>query len=321
MVGTDPVTGRWQRALVALVGQDVAHMAVAAGADLQGVTASCLKPRLAVTPGQRQQAQAGTIAVFRVAVLGHQPRYRLGSRRADALAPVDQALWRPCQMRAMGCRHLGSDGGEAALPAVARVTGYPLPAMHELHHCRRHARFQHLPDQRMGHALAMAFDFSVIVDMDLDGLEVRHLVALQCQRLQGWRVKRHEAAGAAARQLLEWLLVEPCQQRRDGRIDLMHAVKLLMAQARHDPAFDDQHRRFRLGLVLQMVWPRRQDRGAVMAREVEHGVIALRLVAVGLRDQGPGIVGDDELRHAAIEAQRPRRRFVTAGSILPTSAV
>lgn len=47
MGGTDPVTGRWRRTLVALVGQEVAHIAVAAGADLQGQRASCIKARLA----------------------------------------------------------------------------------------------------------------------------------------------------------------------------------------------------------------------------------------------------------------------------------
>lgn len=50
-----------------------------------------------------------------------------------------------------------------------------------------------------------------------------------------------------------------------------------------------------------------------MAREVKHSVTALRFVAVGLRDHGPGIVGHNELRHAAIETQRPRRRFKPVG--------
>ena len=39
-------------------------MAVAAGADLQGQRASCLKPQLTIAPGQRQQTQAGTVAVL-----------------------------------------------------------------------------------------------------------------------------------------------------------------------------------------------------------------------------------------------------------------
>ena len=36
MVGADPFAGRGRCILVAVVGEDVAHMAVLAGADLQG---------------------------------------------------------------------------------------------------------------------------------------------------------------------------------------------------------------------------------------------------------------------------------------------
>jgi len=57
-----------------------------------------------------------------------------------------------------------------------------------------------------------------------------------------------------------------------------------------------------------MAWTRRQDRGAVVAREVEHGVVAARLIAVGVGDHRLRIVGHDQLRHAADEGERARRR-------------
>ena len=59
---------------------------------------------------------------------------------------------------------------------------------------------------------------------------------------QGRRIQRGEGAGAASGQLLERLLVELRQQRRDGLVDLVHAGELVMAQARHDPALDDLYR-------------------------------------------------------------------------------
>jgi hypothetical protein len=34
-------------------------------------------------------------------------------------------------------------------------------------HSLGHTCFQHLPDQRVGHVVAMAFDFNVIVDVGL----------------------------------------------------------------------------------------------------------------------------------------------------------
>ncbi len=65
-----------------------------------------------------------------------------------------------------------------------------------------------------------------------------------------------------------------------------------------------------------MARPSRQDRGAVVAREVEHGVVAARLIAVGIRDHGLRIIGHDELRDATDEGKRTRRRFNPVGHCL-----
>ena len=136
---------------------------------------------------------------------------------------------------------------------------------------------------------------------------MRHLVALQRQWQQSRRIDFGEGAGAAAGQFLECLRVEACEQRCDGVVDLMHAAKLLVAQTHHDPAFDDLHCGLCLGLVLGVPWPCRQNRGAVVTREVEHGIVAARLIPVGVCNHRLGIVGDDELRHATDVAERCRR--------------
>ncbi len=312
MVGADPFGLGGRGPLVAVVLQDVADVAVLAGADLQGQRAGCLQSPLAIAHGQRQQAQAGAVAMLGMPVLGHEPRHHLGSGRADALAPVNQPLRRPFHVGTVRRRHVRGDGGEAADPAVAGMAGDALAAMEQLDHRRGDARLQHLANQGLRHTVAVALELDVVVDVDLDGLEVRHLVALQRQRQQGRRVDLGEGAGAAARQLLERLVVEPGQQQRHRRVDLVHAGELLVAQPRHDLALDDLHRRFGLGLVLRVVGPR-QDRGAVVAREVEHGVVAARLVAVRVRDHRPRIVGHDQLGHAAVKGERARRRFEPVG--------
>jgi len=250
MVRADPVGGGGRRAPVAVVFEDVAHVAVLAGADLQGQHAGRLEARLAVALRQRQQAQAGAVAVLGMAVLGHQARHRLGRRRADARAPVDQARGRPFHLGAVRRRHVRGRRRKAALPAVARVAGDALAAMHELDHGRRQARLKLLPDQRVRHAVAVALDLDVVVDVHPDGLERRHLVALQRQRHQGRRIDLGEGAGAAAGQFLERLVVEAREQRRHSLINLVHAGEALVAQARHDPTLDDLHRRFGLGLIV-----------------------------------------------------------------------
>ena len=64
MLGTDPVASRCGRALVAVVHQDVAHVAVLAGTDLQCEHAARFKSGLAETLSQRQQTQAGAVAML-----------------------------------------------------------------------------------------------------------------------------------------------------------------------------------------------------------------------------------------------------------------
>ena len=70
----------------------------------------------------------------------------------------------------------------------------------------------------------------------------------------------------------------------------------------HDPALHDLHSRFGLGLVLRVARTGRQNRGAVVACEVEHRVVATRLVAIGVGDHCLRVVRHDQLRHAADEA-------------------
>ena len=76
-----------------------------------------------------------------------------------------------------------------------------------------------------------------------------------------------------------------------------------MAQARQDPALDDQHRDLDLGLVARLAHPRRQDRRAVVRGEILVGAIDPRLVAAGGGDAGFQVVADDQRRHAAEKAE------------------
>lgn len=61
--------------------------------------------------------------------------------------------------------------------------------MQEFHYRCRVACLQHLADQGLRHAVAMALDIDVIVDVHLDGLEMGHLIVRQRQR--------HNRAGAS----------------------------------------------------------------------------------------------------------------------------
>ncbi len=86
-VGADPLTSGRRFALISVVFQDVVYLAVLAGTDLQGQHAGRLQPNRAIALGQRQQAKAGTVAMFWMFVLRHQPAHCLGGRR-QAMASV-----------------------------------------------------------------------------------------------------------------------------------------------------------------------------------------------------------------------------------------
>ena len=77
-------------------------MGAPGGAQLQRDQAGRLQARLAVAPGQREQAQAGAVAVFGMLALFEQSRDGAPGRHADARAPVDQPLGRPRQVRPVG---------------------------------------------------------------------------------------------------------------------------------------------------------------------------------------------------------------------------
>src|SRR5438105_1386313 len=129
VIETDPVIGGGLSGAVAVVGEDVAYMLVLAGADLQGQSAGSFQSGFAITLGQRQQSQAGAIAVLRMLAFFPQTRHRHGGGYTDVLSPVNQPLWCPFQVRAVRRRHMLGDSGKAAASGVAGMAGDTLPAM------------------------------------------------------------------------------------------------------------------------------------------------------------------------------------------------
>lgn len=66
LTGTVHERGGGRRIRVPVVAEDVAHVAVLAGVDLQSQHAGRLKPYLAVTFSQRQQLKASAVALLRM---------------------------------------------------------------------------------------------------------------------------------------------------------------------------------------------------------------------------------------------------------------
>ncbi|OIQ80056.1 hypothetical protein GALL_382050 [mine drainage metagenome] len=208
-------------------------------------------------------------------------------------------------------------GGEAAAMGAPGVGGDALAAVQQFDAAGGQPRLQLRADQVLRHAVAMAVDLDVVVDVHPHRLVAGPFPGLRGQRLQRRRVDGGEHRGAAAGQLLEQPGVEPVQQRRDRLVDVVDGTERLLAQPHQDPAFDHLHSRFDLGLVLRPIGARRQHRGAVVPGEVLDGLVGARLVAVRIGDQGARVVGDDELRHAPDEPQRLRTAVQPVGQGLP----
>ncbi len=170
------------------------------------------------------------------------------SSAADLLAPVDQPLRRPFEVSAVRGGHVLGHGREAA-GGRAQVGRNALAAMQQLDGMRGDAGVQRLADQRVRHAIAMLVDLDVVVDVNLDGAELRDLIGDRRQRAQRRGVQCSEGAGAAARQLLEGAVIQRGQQRGNRAIYRVHRLEPLMAQSRHDPAFNDLDCNLDLGFL------------------------------------------------------------------------
>ena len=78
-----------------------------------------------------------------------------------------------------------------------------------------------------------------------------------------------------------------------------------MAQAGQDPAFHHLHPHLRLGLVLGLVGPCREDGGVIVAGQLLIGLVGLWRIAAGLGDSATKVVGNQQLTDAAKEAEGP----------------
>ena len=90
------------------------------------------------------------------------------------------------------------------------------------------------------HAVIVALEVDVIVDVDAGRGPLMELVALLRQRSQGRSVQLLKQAGAPARALAKRPLIKLDEQLPDGLVEFGEAEELPMPQRGHDPALD-QH--------------------------------------------------------------------------------
>ena len=100
------------------------------------------------------------------------------------------------------------DGSGFIGQGAADVRSHALAAVKDLHRGQRRADLHHLPGQHVGHAVVVAVDLDVIVDVDARRRPLLELKAFARQRPQRRPVQLLEQAGTAARALAKRPLIE-----------------------------------------------------------------------------------------------------------------
>ena len=276
--------------------------------ERDGAGGGGLQPCVAVLAGQAHQPQAGAVALFGMRhAFELEGDHTLGVRSHRG-APGDELAGRPLAVGLVRGGHVLGERAEGAAPVAAGMHRHAASAGEALDARERDAKLQHLPDQRVGHAVVVAVELDVIVDVGLGLLPLGELERRGGQRTQRRLVERLEGAATIARQALEGACVEILEQLGDGHVELGQREEAPVPQPRQDPALHDLHAHLHLALVLRLVGACGQDRHAVVLGELGSGALQLRRVSVRFADHGAGVVGDDQLGHAADETQRPPQR-------------
>jgi len=157
--------GLGQRLLVKALLEEVAHGAAVERAQLDSAMGRRIKALVAVLTGQREQAQAGAVAHFRMRFVGQLVLDDLPHVRADPLAPVEQALGCPVAMGLVRGRHVFTLGAVGAAPLEQQVAGDPPVAMQDLDGMGAHSGVDALPRECRGYAVEGPVHFDVVVDV------------------------------------------------------------------------------------------------------------------------------------------------------------
>ena len=84
---------------------------------------------------------------------------------ANGQAPVNESLGRPVPVGQVGGGHVRVQRGESPRMGTACVRRYALATVQQLNATTGQARIERLAHQGVGHAVAVALDFHVVVHM------------------------------------------------------------------------------------------------------------------------------------------------------------
>src|SRR6202795_1274066 len=178
------------------------------------------------------------------------------------------------------------------------VRGYPLSLVKDLDGGRCRSNFHAFLHQCVGHAVEVGVEGDVVVDVDAGVGPLAHVERLGGQRSQSVAFDRSEHTGTRSFALPEWSLVQPLEQFANRIIQIPQAKKLLVAWGGKDPAFDDLHTNFDLGLVFRMTGARRHDSHVVVHGKFLIGGVEIRIVAASTAHSRSQVIRNEESGHS-----------------------
>ena len=292
------------RGAVELVGDDRGDALVGQGADRDGAGGDQLGACRVDILEQPEHAETGAEALLGMRPVGQDGDDEPLGLGADRAPPATEPLGRPFGVTPMRTRHVIGIGAVPAAAVTALMHGDALAAMEDLDHAGGHAGIDLLADQLVRHRIEEAVDLDVVVERHAGEAPFGELVVGIRQRRQGGPLEGLEQLPAADAEPAHDVRVDALQRGGDRRVRLGQREEGLPAKPPEDVGLGKTHPAS-TSPFAGLSWPCRKDADAVMGRHHAVAAIDFRVVERGPVDAGFQIVGHDEARHPAKEAEHP----------------
>ena len=193
----------------------------------------------------------------------------------------------------MGARHVLGHGGRSAV-AASRVGGHAPALEEDLDGGGGVADLDLLADQLVGHAVEVAVDLDVVIDVDATRLPAPQDVARGGEGPQSRAVELLVEGAAADAELLQRPVVELVEEDADRPVQGAELEEGLVTEPGEYPPLDQEYAVLGGGLVAGFPRPRGDHDGAVVVGEVLVGAVDVGLVAAGAGDGALELVGDPQ---------------------------
>lgn len=224
---------------------------------------------------------------------------------AEGGAPADEPRGRPFQMLLMTVRHVSRDRGVPSAAEVAEMDRDPLTVVEDLDGARGGSELEALLSEREGHAVAVALEFDVVVDIGADPFPAAGLEARGRQRSHRGVIEREEERASTGAVMPHHAVVELVEEVPNPPIEGAEADGRLVTQPRQDPALGHLDPDLDFGFVSRTGRPRRKHHRPVMPGEFLVAPLQLGLVATGARHAGFQLVGHHGGRHPPDKLEGP----------------